>query len=53
MSFVNTSPAMPIQIDEAATSLSAILVDDTYYEFILAGRKEVEGLPWVGEVRLR
>ncbi len=26
--------------------------DDAYYEFILAGRKEVDGLPWVGEDRL-
>jgi hypothetical protein len=42
----------PIPIDEAAASLSAILLDDAYYEFILAGRKEVYGLPWVGEDRL-
>ena len=42
----------PIPIDVAAASLSAILLDDAYYEFILAGRKEVDGLPWVGEDRL-
>ena len=42
----------PIPIDEAAASLSAILLDDAYYEFILAGRKDVDGLPWVGEDRL-
>jgi hypothetical protein len=42
----------PIPIDEAAASLSAILLDDAYYEFILAGRKEIDGLPWVGEDRL-
>lgn len=42
----------PIPIDGAAASLSAILLDDAYYEFILAGRKEVDGLPWVGEDRL-
>lgn len=42
----------PIPIDEAVASLSAILLDDAYYEFILAGRKEVHGLPWVGEDRL-
>lgn len=42
----------PIPIDEAVASLSAILLDDTYYEFILAGRREVDGLPWVGEDRL-
>ncbi|MCW5572368.1 MAG: nucleotidyl transferase AbiEii/AbiGii toxin family protein [Steroidobacteraceae bacterium] len=42
----------PIPIDEAAASLSAILLDDGYYEFILAGRKQVAGLPWIGEDRL-
>jgi hypothetical protein len=42
----------PIPIDEAVASLSAILLDDAYYEFILAGRREVDGLPWVGEDRL-
>jgi len=42
----------PIPIDEAVASLSAILVDDAYYAFILAGRKEVDGLPMVGEDRL-
>lgn len=42
----------PIPIEEAAASLSAILLDDMYYEFILAGRKEVDELPWVGEDRL-
>lgn len=42
----------PIPIDEAVASLSAILLDDAYYEFILAGRREGDGLPWVGEDRL-
>lgn len=42
----------PIPIDDAAASLSAILLDDIYYDFILAGRKEVDGLPWIGEDRL-
>lgn len=42
----------PIPIDEAVASLSAILLDDAYYDFILAGRREVDGLPWVGEDRL-
>jgi hypothetical protein len=42
----------PIPIDEAVASLSAILLDDAYYEFILAGRREADGLPWVGEDRL-
>jgi hypothetical protein len=42
----------PIPVDEAVASLSAILLDDANYEFILEGRKEVDGLPWVGEDRL-
>ncbi|OYT93736.1 MAG: hypothetical protein CFE43_02080 [Burkholderiales bacterium PBB3] len=42
----------PIPFDEAVSSLSAILLDDTYYAFIVAGRREVNGLPWVGEDRL-
>lgn len=46
------SQLTPIPIDEAAASLSAILLDAAYYEFILAGRREVGGLPWVGEDRL-
>ena len=42
----------PILFDEAISSLSAILLDDAYYAFIMAGRREVDGLPWVGEDRL-
>ena len=42
----------PIPFDEAVSSLSAILLDDAYYAFIIAGRREVSGLPWVGEDRL-
>ena len=42
----------PIPIDEAVASLSAILLDEAYYMFVLAGRREADGLPWVGEDRL-
>jgi hypothetical protein len=42
----------PIPIDEAVASLSAILLDDDYYTFIMSGRRETDGLPWVGEDRL-
>jgi hypothetical protein len=42
----------PIPFDEAVSSLSAILLDDEYYAFIMAGRREVDGLPWIGEDRL-
>ena len=36
----------PIPFDEAVSSLSAILLDDAYYAFIMAGRREIDGLPW-------
>ncbi len=42
----------PVPIDEAVASLSAILLDDDYYEFVRSGRRETDGLPWVGEDRL-
>jgi hypothetical protein len=42
----------PVPIDEAVASLSAILLDDDYYDFVLHGRRETDGLPWVGEDRL-
>lgn len=42
----------PIAFDEAVSSLSAILLDDAYYAFIMAGRRELDGLSWVGEDRL-
>lgn len=46
------SQLTPIPLDEAVSSLSAILLDETYYAFILAGRREMAGLSWVGEDRL-
>jgi hypothetical protein len=42
----------PIPLDEAVSSLSAILLDEVYYAFIMAGRREVDGLAWIGEDRL-
>jgi hypothetical protein len=42
----------PIPLEEAVSSLSAILLDDDYYAFIMAGRREAQGLTWVGEDRL-
>jgi hypothetical protein len=42
----------PIPMDEAVSSLSAILLDDAYYQFILDGRRELDGLSWIGEDRL-
>jgi len=43
------SQLTPIPLDDAVSSLSAILLDEVYYAFIMAGRREVDGLPWVGE----
>jgi len=42
----------PIPIDEAVSSLSAILLDEEYYAFILAGTNVAEGIAWVREDRL-
>ncbi|MHB8414934.1 MAG: hypothetical protein ACYDB1_06060 [Acidiferrobacteraceae bacterium] len=40
----------PIPFDEAVASVSAILLDDDYYAFIMAGRRESNGLPWIGRI---
>ena len=37
----------PLPMEEEVSSLSAILMDAAYYQFIRAGRKETDGLPWV------
>jgi hypothetical protein len=49
---VSGSHLTPIPLEDGVTSLSAILLDDAYYEFIMTGRREVDGLPWIGEDRL-
>lgn len=46
------SQLTPIPLDEAVSSLSAILLDEAYYAFIMSGRRQVGGLAWVGEDRL-
>ncbi len=46
------SQLTPIPLDEAIVSLSAILLEDVYYTFVMAGRREADGLAWVGEDRL-
>jgi hypothetical protein len=52
MTLAAGSHLTPVPIDEAVASLSAILLDDDYYEFVLSGRRESDGLSWVGEDRL-
>jgi hypothetical protein len=49
---IESGELTPIPFDEAVPSLSAILLDDDYYAFIMAGRREADGLSWVGEDRL-
>lgn len=38
----------PISVDEEISSLSAILLDDDYYGFVMSRRRESNGLSWVG-----
>lgn len=49
---VEGSQLTPIPLDEAVSSLSAILLDAAYYDFIMVGRRVLGGLPWVGADRL-
>lgn len=42
----------PLPMEEDVSSLSAILLNDDYYGFILAGRQEVDGLPTVNAPQL-
>jgi hypothetical protein len=42
----------PLPVEEDASSLSAILLDNDYYNFIRAGRQEIDGLPRVGAAQL-
>ena len=51
--FVPPGHLTPIPIDEQISSLSAILLDEDYYRFVLEGRRHKHGLPsWVDEDRL-
>lgn len=53
LSFIPPGHLTPIPLDEQISSLSAILLDDDYYHFLLAGRHHRHGMPsWVGEDRL-
>jgi hypothetical protein len=42
----------PIPIGEDVSSLSAILLDDSYYEWLLSGRRAVNGIPIVAPTHL-
>jgi hypothetical protein len=53
LKYVTPGHLTPIPIDEQISSLSAILLSDEYYKFVLAGRNNKHGMPsWVGEDRL-
>jgi hypothetical protein len=47
-----SSRLTPIPFDEGVSSLSTILLDESYYRFIMDGRRELDGLSWIGEDRL-
>lgn len=42
----------PISLNESTTSLSAILLDESYYHFIHSGKLEINGLPTIGAMHL-
>jgi hypothetical protein len=42
----------PLPTEEDSSSLSAILLDKNYYDFIRAGRQEIDGIPMVGAAQL-
>jgi hypothetical protein len=52
MDLFDHSLLTPIPMDEAVASLSAIVLDDEYYEFVRSGRRTEKDLSWVGEDRL-
>lgn len=52
ISLHESSRLTPIPINESVASLSAILLDENYYEFIMSGRRESGGVSCVGEDRL-
>lgn len=47
-----TGPFTPVPIDADVASLSAILLDSGYYEFLQSGRTTIQGLPTVDAVHL-
>lgn len=42
----------PVPVDEAVASLSAILMEEEYYELVLASRYDADGIPMVGATGL-
>lgn len=42
----------PLPMDGTVSSLSAILLDDDYYAFVMDGRRQTDGLAWIEADRL-
>ncbi|WP_256596379.1 MULTISPECIES: hypothetical protein [unclassified Pseudomonas] len=42
----------PIPVDEAVSSLSAILLNEQYYDFLLAGMQRIDAITYIGADRL-
>lgn len=52
LSLADDSHLTPIPTDEDVSRLSAILLSDDYYRFLHAGKKELDGLAFVGPEHL-
>ena len=52
LEYEGTGPFTPVPIDADVSSLSAILLDSGYYEFLQKGKTTSQGLPTVGAVHL-
>ena len=52
LSIVDESHLTPIPTDEEISSLSAILLEDAYYEFLHSGKRVLDGVPFVGPEHL-
>ena len=52
LAIADESHLTPIPTEEEVASLSAILLDDGYYSFIVSGKKEKDGLQAIGADRL-
>jgi len=52
LSIVDESHLTPIPTDEQISSLSAILLEDAYYEFLHSGKRVLDGVPFVGPEHL-
>lgn len=52
MSLDEGQHVIPVKVDEGSASLSAILMDDTYYNLILEQRDEEKNLPFANPAAL-